>query len=163
MTTTMRIGIGFDAHAFAIGRKLIIGGVDIPHEAGLGGHSDADVLTHAIIDALLGAASLGDIGAHFPDSDSAYRDITSLFLLEATAGKLKKEGFSVVNVDATIALESPKIVNYRDKMRANLAKSLGTETDRVGVKASTTEGMGFTGRGEGVAVWAVALIEKGLK
>ncbi len=156
----MRIGHGFDAHRLVEGRKLILGGVDIPCEKGLMGHSDADVLTHAVCDALLGAAALGDIGKHFPPSDDSYKGICSLRLLERTTGLLKFAGFSVVNIDATVVAQAPRLSPYIDGMRENIAKAAGIETDRVSVKATTEEKMGYTGSGEGVSAHAVCLIEK---
>jgi len=154
----MRIGQGFDAHALVSGRKLVIGGVDIPHYRGLEGHSDADVLLHAICDALLGAAALGDIGRHFPDSDERYRGADSRDLLRAVAGEVKKAGFRVVNVDATILAQAPRMAPHVAKMVANIASDLGIAEKDVNVKATTTEQLGFIGRGEGIAAQAVALI-----
>jgi 2-C-methyl-D-erythritol 2,4-cyclodiphosphate synthase len=154
----MRIGQGFDAHALVAGRKLIIGGVDIPHEKGLAGHSDADVLIHALCDALLGAAGLGDIGAHFPDSDARYKDIDSRKLLREVAQLLKRNKLRVVNVDATIIAQAPKMAPHIPAMRANLASDLGIAPDAVNIKAKTTEKLGFVGRGEGIAAEAVALL-----
>jgi 2-C-methyl-D-erythritol 2,4-cyclodiphosphate synthase/2-C-methyl-D-erythritol 4-phosphate cytidylyltransferase len=159
-TLDFRCGEGYDAHRLVEGRKLILGGVDIPSEKGLLGHSDADVLCHAIGDALLGAASLGDLGAHFPDSDPAYKGISSLALLERIADLLREKGFSISNVDATLILEKPKIAPHREKMTLNLAAALKIPPDRVSVKATTTEGMGFEGRGEGISCGAVATIIK---
>ena len=156
----MRIGHGFDAHRLVEGRELILGGVDIPCEKGLMGHSDADVLTHAVCDALLGAAALGDIGKHFPPSDDSYKGICSLRLLERTTELLKFAGFSVVNIDATVVAQAPRLSPYIDGMRENIAKAAGIETDRVSVKATTEEKMGYTGSGEGVSAHAVCLIEK---
>lgn len=156
----MRTGHGFDAHRLVEGRKLILGGVDIPYEKGLMGHSDADVLTHAVCDALLGAAALGDIGKHFPPSDEGYKGICSLRLLERTAELLKNAGWSVVNIDATVVAQSPRLSPYIDGMRENIAKAAGIETDRVSVKATTEEKMGYTGNGEGISAHAVCLIEK---
>ncbi|HYD58301.1 MAG TPA: 2-C-methyl-D-erythritol 2,4-cyclodiphosphate synthase [Burkholderiales bacterium] len=154
----MRIGQGFDVHALVSGRKLVIGGVDIPHYRGLEGHSDADVLLHAICDALLGAAALGDIGRHFPDSDERYRGADSRDLLRAVAGEVKKAGFRVVNVDATILAQAPRMAPHVAKMVANIASDLGIAEKDVNVKATTTEQLGFIGRGEGIAAQAVALI-----
>jgi 2-C-methyl-D-erythritol 2,4-cyclodiphosphate synthase len=154
----MRIGQGFDAHALVAGRKLIIGGVDIPHEKGLAGHSDADVLIHAVCDALLGAAGLGDIGAHFPDSDARYKDIDSRKLLREVAQLLKRNKLRVVNVDATIIAQAPKMAPHIPAMRANLASDLGIAPDAVNIKAKTTEKLGFVGRGEGIAAEAIALL-----
>jgi 2-C-methyl-D-erythritol 2,4-cyclodiphosphate synthase len=157
----LRIGHGFDVHAFAENRKLIIGGVEIPHELGLAGHSDADVLLHAICDALLGAAGLGDIGRHFPDTDAAFADIDSRILLRRVAEQLKAHGWRVGNVDATIIAQAPKMAPHITRMAAHIADDLGVSIDRVNVKATTTEKLGFTGRGEGIAAEAVCLIERG--
>jgi 2-C-methyl-D-erythritol 2,4-cyclodiphosphate synthase len=158
--TDMRIGHGFDVHAFATDRKLIIGGVDIPYELGLAGHSDADVLLHAICDALLGAAGLGDIGRHFPDSDAAFAGIDSRILLRRVAEQLTQRGWRVGNVDATIIAQAPKMAPHIARMTAHIADDLGIAIDRVNVKATTTEKLGFTGRGEGIAAEAVCLIER---
>ncbi len=149
-------GIGYDCHRLAAGRRLILGGVEIPHELGLEGHSDADVLTHAVIDALLGAAGLGDIGEHFPDTDERYRDADSLVLLETVLTTVIAAGLEVVNVDCTVVLEAPRLAPHRQEIRERLARALGLSPTRVNVKATTGEGMGFIGRGEGVAVLAVA-------
>ncbi len=154
----IRIGHGFDVHAFAAGRRLVIGGVDIPHELGLLGHSDADVLLHAICDALLGAAGLGDIGRHFPDSDARYKGIDSRELLRHVAGLLAERGWKAGNVDATIIAQTPKMAPHITTMQANIAADLGAAADCVNVKATTTEQLGFTGRGEGIAAEAVCLI-----
>ena len=154
----MRIGQGFDAHALVAGRKLIIGGVEIPHEKGLAGHSDADVLIHAVCDALLGAAGLGDIGTHFPDTDARYKGIDSRKLLREVAQLLRQKKLRVANVDATIIAQAPKMAPHTAAMRANLASDLGVAPDAVNVKAKTTEKLGFTGRGEGIAAEAVALL-----
>ena len=156
----MRIGHGYDVHRLAEGRKLILGGVEIPWERGLLGHSDADVLTHAVMDALLGAAGLGDIGRHFPDSDPAYAGADSLELLAHVAGLLRERGFSVGNVDATILAQRPKLAGYIPQMRDNLARVMGVGPERVNVKATTEEGLGFTGSGEGMAAHAVCLLNK---
>ncbi len=156
----IRVGQGADAHAFAEGRKLILGGVEIEHDRGLAGHSDADVLSHAITDALLGAAALGDIGKHFPDDDPAYKDADSLALLAHAKGVLGEAGWRVLNVDATIVAEAPRMAPYTEKMRQRLAGALGVDISQVSVKATTTERMGFTGRGEGIAALAVALIAR---
>jgi 2-C-methyl-D-erythritol 2,4-cyclodiphosphate synthase len=155
----MRIGQGFDAHALVAGRKLVIGGVAIPHEKGLAGHSDADVLIHALCDALLGAAGLGDIGAHFPDTDARYKDIDSRRLLREVAKLLRERELNVVNVDATIIAQAPKMAPHIPAMRANLAEDLGVRVDAVNIKAKTTEKLGFVGRGEGIAAEAIALLE----
>ena len=155
----MRIGHGYDVHRLAEGRKLILGGVDIPWEKGLLGHSDADVLTHAVMDALLGAAGLGDIGQHFPDTDPAYAGADSLKLLEHVVALLRERGFAVGNVDATILAQRPKLAPHIPRMRDNLARVMGIDPGRVNVKATTEEGLGFTGSGEGIAAHGVALIE----
>jgi 2-C-methyl-D-erythritol 2,4-cyclodiphosphate synthase len=149
-------GIGYDSHRLRAGRPLVIGGVAIPHELGLDGHSDADVLTHAVIDALLGAAGLGDIGEYFPDTDERYRDADSLVLLGSVVTSVIATGLEVVNVDCTVVMETPKLGPHRDAIRTNLAKALGLPAQRVNVKATTGEGIGFVGRGEGVAALAVA-------
>ena len=157
--TRLRIGQGFDVHAFAAERKLIIGGVHIPYHLGLAGHSDADVLLHAICDALLGAAALGDIGRHFPDSDATYQNIDSRELLRNVNQKIVELGFQVVNVDATIIAQAPRMAPHVAAMVANIAADLGVGTDVVNIKATTTEKLGFTGRGEGIAAQAVCLLE----
>jgi len=154
----MRIGQGFDVHQLVAGRKLIIGGVDIPYGKGLLGHSDADVLLHAICDAILGAAALGDIGKHFSDADPKYKDIDSRVLLRVVAEKIKESGFRVGNVDATIIAQAPKMAPHISQMIANIATDLGIEANAVNVKATTTEQLGYTGRGEGIAAQAVALL-----
>jgi 2-C-methyl-D-erythritol 2,4-cyclodiphosphate synthase len=154
----MRIGQGFDAHALVAGRRLIIGGVEIPHAKGLAGHSDADVLIHAVCDALLGAAGLGDIGAHFPDTDPRYQDIDSRKLLREVARLLKERGLKTANVDATVIAQAPRLAPHVPAMCANLAADLGIARDAVNVKANTTEKLGFVGRGEGIAAEAVALL-----
>lgn len=156
----MRIGHGYDVHRLVEGRKLILGGVDIPWEKGLLGHSDADVLAHAVMDALLGAAGLGDIGKHFPDTDPAYAGADSVKLLEHVAGLLREHDFAVGNVDATVLAQRPKLAHHIPLMRDNLARAMGVDPGRVNVKATTEEGLGFTGSGEGIAAHAVALIEK---
>ncbi|MBI5814579.1 MAG: 2-C-methyl-D-erythritol 2,4-cyclodiphosphate synthase [Nitrospinae bacterium] len=157
----VRIGNGFDAHRITGGRSLVLGGVTIDFDGkGLLGHSDADVLVHAICDALLGAAALGDIGKHFPDTDPQYRGISSVILLHKTARLLADADYRVVNVDATIIAEAPRIAPHIGMMRKNLADAMGTDIANVSVKATTTEKLGFTGRGEGMAAWAVALIGK---
>ena len=155
MTTA---GIGYDCHPLASGRRLVLGGVEIPHERGLAGHSDADVLVHAIIDALLGAAAMGDIGEHFPDTDERYRDANSIDLLRDVAAQLAERGLTVGNVDATVVIERPKLAPARGEIRANLAAALGLPVERVSVKATRGEGMGFVGREEGVAALAVATV-----
>jgi len=154
----IRVGHGFDVHAFAEGRRLIIGGVDIPHERGLLGHSDADVLLHAICDALLGAAGLGDIGKHFPDSDPRYKGIDSRELLRHVVGLLQAQGWRVNNVDATLIAQAPRMAPHIPTMRAHIAADLGVAVEAVNVKATTTERLGFTGREEGIAAEAVCLI-----
>ena len=156
----MRIGQGFDVHALVPGRKLIIGGVDIPFERGLLGHSDADVLLHAVTDALLGAAGLGDIGRHFPDSDARFKDADSRQLLRETARLIERAGYRVVNVDATVIARAPRMAPHVSAMAANIAADLGIAPGDVNIKAKTTEGLGFTGRGEGIAAQAAALIER---
>ena len=156
----MRIGQGFDAHAFVEGRRLVLGGVTIPHARGLAGHSDADVLLHAICDALLGAAALGDIGRHFPDSDAQYKDADSRALLRAVAATLAARGLRAANVDATVVAQAPRLAPHVAQMVANIAADLGLARDRVNVKATTTERLGFAGREEGIAALAVALVEE---
>lgn len=156
----MRIGHGYDVHKLVEGRKLILGGVDIPFELGLLGHSDADVLTHAVMDALLGAACLGDIGQHFPDSDPTYAGADSLELLHSVTGLLQASGYRVGNVDATVLAQSPKLAPHIPQMRQNLAQAMGLELDQVSVKATTEEGLGFTGERLGIAAHAVALLER---
>lgn len=156
----MRIGHGYDVHRLVEERKLILGGVEIPYEKGLLGHSDADVLTHAVMDALLGAAGLGDIGRHFPDTDPAYAGADSLKLMDHVMGLLQERGLTVGNVDATILAQRPKLAGYIDQMRDNLALHMGVAPDRVNVKATTEEKLGFTGEGLGIAAHAVALLEE---
>lgn len=158
--TNLRIGHGYDVHRLVEGRPLILGGVTIPHETGLLGHSDADVLLHAVMDALLGAAALGDIGKLFSDADPAYENIYSLTLLGRVADKLAENGWSVVNLDATVLAQAPKLSPHREAMRKNIADALGIDASRVSVKATTEEGLGFTGEKLGIAAHAVALIEK---
>lgn len=158
--TKLRVGHGYDVHRLTEGRRLVLGGVEVPYEKGLLGHSDADVLTHAVMDALLGATALGDIGKLFPDTDEAYRGISSLLLLERVREKLTEGGWSVVNVDATVLAQAPKLAPYRTEMRANLARALALDASCVSVKATTEEGLGFTGEGLGIAAHAVALLEK---
>ena len=155
----MRIGQGFDVHALVAGRKLIIGGVDIPFERGLAGHSDADVLLHAICDALIGAAGLGDIGKHFPDTDPRYKGIDSRELLRAVSRLLSEHDYAVVNVDSTIIVQAPKMAPHIAAMRANIAADLGVAVDNVNVKAKTAEKLGLVGRGEGIVAEAIALIK----
>jgi 2-C-methyl-D-erythritol 2,4-cyclodiphosphate synthase len=154
----MTAGIGWDSHRLAVDRELILGGVTIPHDRGLHGHSDADVLAHAVIDALLGAAALGDIGQHFPDSDERYRDADSMQLLRTVVAMLAERGLAVAHVDTTVVMERPKLAAHRDAIRASLAAALGVDQAHVNVKASTGEGMGFVGREEGVAALAVATL-----
>ena len=156
---SLRIGIGYDAHPLAAGRKLVLGGMVIPFDRGLDGWSDADVLTHAIIDALLGAAARGDIGSHFPPGEAQYKGISSLVLLERVRQELEADGFRVVNIDATITAERPRLREFIDRMRRQLSNTLGISEGQVSVKASTANGLGFIGRGEGMAAYAVALIE----
>jgi 2-C-methyl-D-erythritol 2,4-cyclodiphosphate synthase len=156
---TVTTGIGYDCHPFAGGRRLVLGGVELASQRGLSGHSDADVLTHAVIDALLGAAGLGDIGEHFPDTDERYRDAHSLRLLEATVALLRAHGFAVRHVDATVMIERPKLAPVREEIRRSLAAVLGLSVAHVSVKATRGEGMGFVGREEGAAALAVATVE----
>ena len=160
MTGPFRIGQGFDVHALVPGRALVIGGVTIPHERGLDGHSDADVLLHAITDALLGAAGLGDIGRHFPDTDPQWRGADSVLLLRTVAGLVRDAGYQVVNLDATIIAQAPKMAPHIPAMNAAIAAAIGIEVSAVNVKAKTTERLGFAGRGEGIAAEAIALIER---
>ena len=155
----MRVGIGYDIHRLVKGRPLILGGVPIAHEKGLLGHSDADVLVHAICDALLGAAGLGDIGLHFPDTDPQYKDISSLKLLSRTCGMLTDKGFRIVNLDSVLFAESPKVGPHRQSMQTTLAKVMNIAPDAISVKATTTEGLGVIGKGEGIAAMCMALIE----
>jgi len=156
----MRIGHGYDVHRLAAGRKLILGGVEIPHNVGLDGHSDADVLLHAIMDAMLGAAALGDIGRHFPDGDDRYKGISSLLLLKETDKLIRAEGYSVSNIDATIIAQRPKLAPYIPEMIREIAEALNIPEGSVNVKATTEENLGFTGSGEGIAAHAVCLIEE---
>ena len=158
--TGLRIGHGYDVHRLETGRKLILGGVDIPWEKGLLGHSDADVLTHAVMDALAGAMGLGDIGGLFPDTDPAYKGISSLALLRRVRARMRELGWTVVNVDATLLAQVPKVGPYKKQMQANLAAAMETAPDRINVKATTEEGLGFTGDGSGMAAHAVVLLEK---
>lgn len=155
----MRIGMGYDVHRLTEGRKMILGGVEIPFEKGLLGHSDADVLTHAVMDSLLGAAALGDIGKHFPDTDPAYKDVSSIKLLEHVGRLLEDNLYLIGNIDATIIAQRPKVGPYREQMRENIAKALKISTDKVSIKATTEEGLGFTGREEGIAAQSIALLE----
>ncbi|GMT42136.1 MAG: 2-C-methyl-D-erythritol 2,4-cyclodiphosphate synthase [bacterium] len=156
----LRVGTGFDAHALVEGRSLVLGGLLIPYEKGLLGHSDADVLTHAVCDALLGALAMGDIGIHFPPSDPRYKDASSIDLLGKVMEMLRKEGYGVGNIDSVIIAEAPKLLPYLERMRENLARTAGIATGFVSIKATTTEGMGFTGRREGIAAHAVATVIK---
>ncbi len=155
----MRIGTGYDVHKLVPGRKLILGGVTVPYELGLDGHSDADVIVHAIMDALLGAAALGDIGQHFPDNDPEYKDADSIELLKEVGNILRKEGYKVGNIDSTIIAQRPKLMTFLPEMRKNVAVALGIDVNQVSIKATTEEHLGFTGRGEGISSQAVALIE----
>ena len=156
----LRIGHGFDVHAFAEGRRLILGGVDVPSERGLAGHSDADVVAHALMDAVLGALREGDIGKLFPDNDPAYEGADSLVLMRRVADLARERGWRVVDADCTIAAQAPKLSPYREQMRANMAAALGVPLDAVGVKATTTERLGWEGAGEGIGAWAVCLLER---
>jgi 2-C-methyl-D-erythritol 2,4-cyclodiphosphate synthase len=159
MSTNLRIGIGYDAHPLVKGRKLVLGGVAIPFARGLEGWSDADVLTHAVMDALLGAAALGDIGRHFPPGDTQYKDVSSLVLLEKVVEKLAEGGYGVGNIDATVVAEKPRLSEYIDAIRGNLSRAMGVNIDNISVKASSNNGLGDIGRGKGIAAYAVALIE----
>jgi 2-C-methyl-D-erythritol 2,4-cyclodiphosphate synthase len=161
MSSNLRVGIGYDVHPLAPGRRLVLGGVEIPFARGLGGWSDADSLTHAVIGALLGAAGLEDIGAHFPPGDPRYKDISSLVLLGKVKEELAESGWQVVNIDATILADKPRMRDFIDPMRRQLSETLGISISRVGLKATTSNGLGFIGRGEGIAVYAVALLEGG--
>ena len=154
----MRIGMGYDVHRLVEGRKLVLGGVTIPFEKGLLGHSDADVLVHAVCDALLGAAGLGDIGLHFPDTDSEYKDVASIKILAKTYELISGKGFSIINLDSTIFADAPKLSPYRDAMQKNISRTIEIEQDRVNVKATTFEGLGMIGKGEGIGAMCVALI-----
>ncbi|MDD4237511.1 MAG: 2-C-methyl-D-erythritol 2,4-cyclodiphosphate synthase [Desulfotomaculaceae bacterium] len=157
----MRIGFGYDVHKLVEGRPLVLGGVKIPYEKGLLGYSDADVLVHAVMDALLGAAGAGDIGRHFPDTDARYKGINSLILLSKVGEVLNEKGFTVGNIDAVLVAQKPKLAPYMEEMEFQLAQALEINTDRVNVKATTTEGLGFTGTGEGIAAYGTALIYQG--
>lgn len=156
----LRVGTGFDVHAFAPGRPLVLGGVTVPHESGLAGHSDADVLVHALMDAIVGALREGDIGKLFPDTDPAYAGISSIELLRRVGELATSRGYRLLDADTVLVLERPKIAPYREAMRERMAGALGVAVDRIGVKATTTEGLGFTGREEGVAAHAVVLMER---
>jgi 2-C-methyl-D-erythritol 2,4-cyclodiphosphate synthase len=160
MTNNLRIGVGYDVHPLVKDRRLVLGGVDVPFEKGLDGWSDADVLTHAVMDALLGAATMGDIGLHFPPGDERYKNVSSLRLLEEVVRKLGDGGWKVVNIDTTVVAEKPRLREYIDAMRRELGRVTGIELNRVSVKASTSNGLGFIGGGEGIAAHAVALVEK---
>jgi len=159
MESKRRVGIGFDAHPLIPGRRLVLGGKEIPFDKGLDGWSDADVLTHAVMDALLGAAALGDIGSHFPPGEPQYKDISSLVLLSRVRDKLVENGWRVANIDATVVAEKPKLRDFIDEMRHQISQTLGIALSQVSVKASTSAGLGFVGRGEGIAAYAVALLE----
>ena len=156
----MRVGLGYDVHKLVDGRKLIIGGVDIPHEKGLLGHSDADVLVHAVMDSILGALALGDIGKHFPDTDEKYKGADSIKLLEFVYNLIDEKGYAIGNIDCTIIAQSPKMAPHISNMRENMAKSLNTSTDNINVKATTEEGLGFTGAKEGIAAQSICLLVK---
>lgn len=153
-----RIGLGYDVHAFAEGRRLVLGGVEIPHDKGLDGHSDADVLVHAIMDAIVGAMRAGDIGKLFPDTDSAYKDADSVKLLEHVGALAREQGYSIEDIDSVVMLQEPKMSPYREQMRANIAAALRIPVDNVGVKATTTEHLGYEGRGEGASAQAICLL-----
>ena len=157
----LRIGHGFDVHAFAEGRRLVLGGVDVPCGRGLVGHSDADVLAHALMDAVLGAMRAGDIGRLFPDTDPAYEGADSLVLMARVADLARERGYRILDVDCTVAAQAPKLAPHREQMRARMAEALGVPVEAVGVKATTTERLGFVGREEGIAAWAVALLDDG--
>ncbi len=156
----MRVGLGYDVHAFVPGRPLTLGGIRVPYLLGLQGHSDADVLLHAICDALLGAIADGDIGRHFPDTDPQYKNIQSTLLLKRVAAKVREKGFHIVNIDTTLVAQKPKLSNFIPRMANEIAEVLNIEAGRGNVKATTTEGLGFTGRGEGIAAYAIALVEE---
>lgn len=156
----MRIGLGYDVHRFIEGRKLVLGGVDIPFEKGLAGHSDADVLIHSIIDAILGALGEGDIGKHFPDTDIKYKDISSLILLEKISSLMFEKGFKIGNIDATIVAEKPKLLNFTGEMKIYIAEKLKCDDENINIKATTEEGLGFTGRMEGISSYSVVLLKK---
>jgi 2-C-methyl-D-erythritol 2,4-cyclodiphosphate synthase len=161
VSADLRIGFGYDVHAFAPGRRLVLGGVEIPHEVGLLGHSDADVVLHALGDALLGAASLGDLGDLFPPSDAQWKDADSLELLRQIMARVQARGWDVVNVDIAVLAEAPKLAPHRPLMRERIAAALGVDSDRVGIKATTNEGLGFVGRREGIAAMATVLLQRG--
>jgi len=155
----MRVGMGYDVHRLAFNRKLILGGITIPYEKGLLGHSDADVLVHAICDALLGAAGLGDIGMHFPDTDPQYKDIYSIILLDRTQKMLKQKGFTIINIDATIFAQAPRLSPYREAMQQKLGETLNLESNCINIKATTTEGVGLIGNNDGIGAMSIALID----
>ncbi len=161
MKDNLRVGIGYDVHPLVPGRKLVLGGTEIPFGKGLEGWSDADVLTHAVMDSLLGAAALGDIGQHFPPGEAEFKEVSSLFLLDKVVEKLEERGWRVVNIDATVVAEKPRLREYIDDMRQNLGQVLGIGIGRVSIKASTGNGLGFIGEGDGIAAYAVAMIEGG--
>lgn len=156
----MRVGFGFDAHRFVRGRPLILGGVEIPFSMGLEGFSDADVLVHAIADALLGAISIGDLGEHFPPGDPRYKNISSLILLQKVNELLAREGYEIINLDTVLILQEPKVDRYREEMKEKIAQTIGLNKERVSIKATTTDGLGFAGRGEGIGAQAVALVQR---
>ena len=160
MNSKLRVGIGYDVHSLTPGRRLVLGGIEIPFDKGLSGWSDADVLTHAIIDALLGAAARGDIGSHFPPGDPQYKDISSLILLERIRDELAENGWQVNNIDATVVAERPRLRDYIDQMRGQLSQTLGININQMSVKAHTSDQLGFVGRGEGIAAYAVATLEE---
>ena len=155
-----RVGIGYDVHRLVSGRPLVLGGVNVPCDLGMAGHSDGDVLVHAIMDALLGAAGLKDIGHYFPNTDPQYKNISSLLLLERVRKLIEEKRWKIVNIDSSLVAESPKLSPFIDKMKENIGKTLGIDIDSIGIKVTTNEGLGFVGRGEGIAAWAVALLEK---
>jgi 2-C-methyl-D-erythritol 2,4-cyclodiphosphate synthase len=157
--TGYRVGMGYDVHPFVENRPLILGGITIPHYHGLAGHSDADCLVHAICDALLGAVAAGDLGQHFPDTDPQYQGIASLVLLERVTAIVARKGWKITNIDATIVVQTPRVASYRAQMEERIAATVGVEHERVNIKATTTEGLGFTGRNEGIAAYAVVLVE----
>ncbi|MGI6039633.1 MAG: 2-C-methyl-D-erythritol 2,4-cyclodiphosphate synthase [Clostridiales bacterium] len=156
----MRIGHGYDVHRLVSGRKLILGGVEIPNDRGLLGHSDADVLVHAIMDALLGASALGDLGSHFPDTDMSYKDVSSIVLLKEVRELLRRKNYSVLNIDSTIVAQSPKLAPYIPEMKENISKALEIDPDNINIKATTEEGLGISGTGDGIVSHAVCLIER---
>ncbi len=157
---TTRVGIGYDVHKLIPGRGLVLGGVHVPFDQGLAGHSDGDVLVHAVMDALLGAAGLKDIGHYFPNTDPQYKDISSLLLLGRVRNLIEEKGWEIVNVDSSIVAESPKLSPFIDKMKENIGKTLGIDIDSIGIKITTNEGLGFVGRGEGIMAWGVVMVEK---